>query len=95
MSQVSAGNLRFLPAFLNILSMAKSAELHCGGIHDNVTECCADHVVIIDGADADALQVGQRHHQLLAADREAAGVLPVLLENIKQHIYSFKLISLW
>lgn len=73
--------------------MAKSAELHCGGIHDDVTERCADHVVIIDGADADALQVGQRRYQLLTADREAVGVLPVVLENIKQQIYSFKLIS--
>lgn len=61
--------------------MTQSAELHSGGIHDNITEGHADHVVVVDSADADAVQVGQRHHQLLSAHRAATGVLPVILEQ--------------
>ncbi len=61
--------------------MTQRAELHTGGIHDDVTECHADHVVVVDGADADAVQVGQRHHQLLPAHGAAIGVLPVILKQ--------------
>lgn len=61
--------------------MTQSAELHSGGFHDNVAESHADHVVVVDGADADAVQVGQRHHQLLPAHRAAIGVLPSILKQ--------------
>lgn len=61
--------------------MTQSAELHGGGIHDDITECHTDHVVVIDGADADAVQVGQCHHQILAIHRPAIGVLPVILKQ--------------
>lgn len=71
----------FLPALFDILSMTHSAELHAGGIHDDITERHADHVVVIDGADADAVQVGQCHHQILAAHRPTIGVLPVILKQ--------------
>lgn len=64
--------------------MTQSAELHSGRIHDDITERHADHVVVVDGADAEALQVGQRHHQVLAADAAAIGVLPVILHNDRQ-----------
>ena len=50
--------LFFLPALFDVLGMTMSAELHGGGIHDDVTEGHADHVVVVDGADADAVQVG-------------------------------------
>lgn len=75
-----------LPAFFNIPSMTKSAEFLCCGIHDDVAERHADHVVIVDGADANTVQASQSHHQVLAADREATGVLPVLLVNNRQQI---------
>lgn len=68
------------PAFFNVLSMTQNAELHSRGIHDNVTECHTDHVVIIVGADADAFQVGQGHHQLISGHRTTTGVLPVVLK---------------
>lgn len=61
--------------------MTQNAELHSGGVHYDVTECHADHVVVVDGADADAVQVGQRHHQLLTAHSAAIGVLPVILKQ--------------
>lgn len=61
--------------------MTQNAELHAGGVHDDVTECHADHVVVVDGADVDAVQVGQCHHQLLPAHRAAIGVLPVILKQ--------------
>lgn len=67
------------PALLHVLGVAVGAELHAGGVHDDVAERHADHVVVVDGAHADALQVGQRHQQVLAADRAAVGVLPVIL----------------
>lgn len=70
-----------LPALLHILSVTQSAELRTGEIHDNVTERHADHVFVVDGADADALQVGQCHQQLLPAHWAAVGVLPVILEQ--------------
>lgn len=69
----------FLPALLNIFRMTPSAELHSGGIHDNVTKRHTDHVVVVDGADTDAIQVGQGHHQLVSAHLAAIGVLPVVL----------------
>lgn len=61
--------------------MTEGAELHGGGVHDDVTERHADHVVVVDGADADAVQVGQRHHQLLSAHLAAVGVLPIILQK--------------
>lgn len=67
------------PALLHVPGVAVGAELHAGGVHDDVTERHADHVVVVDGANADALQVGQRHEQVLAAHRAAVGVLPVIL----------------
>lgn len=71
----------FLPALLYVPSWTPSAELNSGGIHDDVTESNADHVVVIDGADEDTVQVGQRHHQLLSADSAAVGVLPFILKQ--------------
>lgn len=70
-----------LPAFFHILCMAQSAELHSGGIHDDVTERHTDHVVVEDSADVDAVQVCQRHHQIIPAHRAAIGVLPVVLKH--------------
>lgn len=67
------------PALLHVLGVAVRAELHAGGVHDDVAERHADHVVVVDGAHADALQVGQRRQQVLAAHRAAVGVLPVIL----------------
>lgn len=64
--------------------MAQNAELHGGDVHDDVTECHADHVVIVDGADVDAVQVGQRHHQILPAHGATVGVLPVILKYKKK-----------
>lgn len=69
----------FSPALLHVLGVAVGAELHTGGVHDDVAERHADHVVVVYGAHADALQVGQRHQQVLAAHRAAVGVLPVIL----------------
>lgn len=69
----------FSPALLHVLGVAVGAELHAGGVHDDVAERHADHVVVVDGAHADALQVRQRHQQVLAAHRAAVGVLPVIL----------------
>ncbi len=51
-----------LPALFHIFGMTQCAELHGGGVHDDVAECNADHVIVVNGADADAVQVGQRHH---------------------------------
>lgn len=70
-----------LPALFNRLGVTQNAELHSGGIHDDVAECHADHVVVVDGADADAVQVGQGHHQLLPAHRAAVRMLPVILKQ--------------
>lgn len=67
------------PALLHVLGVAVDAELHAGSVHDDVAERHAHHVVVVDGAHADALQVGQRHQQVLAAHRAAVGVLPVIL----------------
>lgn len=61
--------------------MAHGAELYGGGVHDDVTDGHADHVVVVDGADVDAVQVGQRHHHVLPAHRETVGVLPVILRQ--------------
>lgn len=61
--------------------MTHGAELYGGDIHDDITECHADHVVVIDGADIDAVQVGQCHQHVLAAHRPAIGVLPVFLKQ--------------
>lgn len=71
----------FLPALFNVLCLTTSAELHGGGIHDDVTDSHADHVVVVDGADADAVQVGQGHHKLLSAHRAPVGVLPFILKQ--------------
>lgn len=62
--------------------MTPSAELHGGGIHDDVAEGHADHVVVVDGADADAVQIGQRHHQLLPTHGAPVGVLPFVLQRV-------------
>lgn len=62
--------------------MTLRAELHSGGIHDNFTEPNADHVVVVDNADVYAVQVGQCHHQLLAAHSAAVGVLPLVLKTM-------------
>lgn len=61
--------------------MTHSAELCGGDIHDDITECHADHVVVINGAEADALQVSQCHQQVLAGHSPAIGVLPVFLKQ--------------
>lgn len=61
--------------------MTHGAELHRGGIHDDVTEGHTDHVVVVDGADADAVQIGKGHHQLLTAHRPTAGLLPIVLQE--------------
>ena len=60
-----------------------SAELHGGGVHDDVAERHADHVVVVDGANADAVQVGQRHQQILPGHSTAIGVLPFILKQPK------------
>lgn len=54
-------SVSFSPALLHVLGVAVGAELHAGGVHDDVAERHADHVVVVYGADADALQAGQRH----------------------------------
>lgn len=59
------------PALLHVLSVAQDAEFHSGGVHDDIAERHADHVVVIDGADADALQVGQSHQQIFPGHRAA------------------------
>lgn len=61
--------------------MTQNAELHSGGIHDNVTKCHADHVVVVDGAHINTVQVGQCHHELLPGHRAAIGVLPFILKQ--------------
>lgn len=70
--------------------MAVGAELHVGGVHDDVAERHADHVVVVDGAHADALQVGQRHQQVLAAHRPPVGVLPVILPRGNGRLYRLR-----
>lgn len=69
------------PALFDISGVTQSAELHRGGIHDDVTEPHADHVVVVVGANADAVQTGQRHHQLLPGHGAAIGVLPFILKQ--------------
>lgn len=66
--------------------MTQSAELHSGGIHDDVAERHADHVVVVDGADVDAVQVGQRHQQVLPAHGATVGVLPFILKTITSRL---------
>lgn len=78
--------------------MAQNAELHGGDVHDDVTECHADHVVIVDGADVDAVQVGQGHHQILPAHGATVGVLPVILKykyNVKILFFCVKCVFLF
>lgn len=60
--------------------------LHSGGVHDDVTERHAHHVVVVDGADANALQAGQRHHQVLTGHLATRRVLPVVLQEHTQTI---------
>lgn len=71
--------LFFLPALFHVLGVPVSGELNAGFVHDNVTESHADHVVVVYGADADALQVCERHQQILPAHGAAVGMLPVIL----------------
>lgn len=52
------------PALLYVFRLACGAE-HCtGGIHDDVAQTHAGHAVVVNGADADALQVRQGHQQI-------------------------------
>lgn len=76
----------FLPALFYILSMTRSSEFYRGGVHDNVTERHTDHMVIIDGANVKAVQIGQSHHELLPAHGPAIGLLPVLLKLTKSRL---------
>lgn len=76
-----------LPALLNVLSVTLSRELYRSGIHDDVAERHTDHVVIIYGADADALQVRQGHHQVFSSYAATVGVLPKVLQG--QQVISF------
>lgn len=77
------------PALLHVLGVTQNAEFHRGGIHGDVAERHADHVVVIDGADADAVQVGQGHHQVLPRDGATVGMLPVVLEAAEAAFWLF------
>lgn len=70
-----------VPALLNISGVTRSAELHTGDVHDDIAECHADHVVVVDGPDVDAVQVGQRHQQILPGHWAPIRVLPLILET--------------
>lgn len=59
------------PALLHISRQALCTEQRTGGVHDDVTQTHAGHAVVVDGADADALQVSQGHQEIRASHRLA------------------------
>lgn len=57
------------PALLHVFRLALCAERHAGGVHDDLAETHTGHAVVVDGSDADALQVSQGHQEILASHR--------------------------
>lgn len=69
------------PALLHISRVPLLGELFGGGIHVDVTQAHTGHAVVINGANVDALQIGQSHHEVITSYGSSWGVLPVFLRH--------------